>query len=416
MKIAKRLAIVGSMLGALGILVACGNGDGESSGKAEIEFFNQKKEMQGTLDEIIKDFEKENPDIKVKFTNVPDPGTVLKTRISSGDIPDVINTYPMNADFKEWAKNGIFEDLTGKEYLNNLTEGAAEAYALDDKVYNVPLTSNASGIYYNKTKFEELGLEAPKTFAEFETLVNTIKDEKEVPFALALTQSEGWMLMGYHQLAWAVETDGGTAANEALRFSPKGAIKPSDPVFNAVADKLDLLANNPQKNARGASYDDVVALFAKGEALMLPNGTWALPAINNQNPEFEIGMFPFPGNNEGEELVVGGADLAVSINESSKNKEAANKFVEYLTTKEAMQKYYDVDGAPTSVKSVETEGKFPETEGVTQHVFTDKQFIWLNSEWTSEVDFHYLTVDYVSDPNRDKLAASLNSFFDPMKE
>lgn len=416
MKIAKRLAIVGSMLGALGILVACGNGDGESSGKAEIEFFNQKKEMQGTLDEIIKDFEKENPDIKVKFTNVPDPGTVLKTRISSGDIPDVINTYPMNVDFKEWAKNGIFEDLTGKEYLNNLTEGAAEAYALDDKVYNVPLTSNASGIYYNKTKFEELGLEAPKTFAEFETLVNTIKDEKEVPFALALTQSEGWMLMGYHQLAWAVETDGGTAANEALRFSPKGAIKPSDPVFNAVADKLDLLANNPQKNARGASYDDVVALFAKGEALMLPNGTWALPAINNQNPEFEIGMFPFPGNNEGEELVVGGADLAVSINESSKNKEAANKFVEYLTTKEAMQKYYDVDGAPTSVKSVETEGKFPETEGVTQHVFTDKQFIWLNSEWTSEVDFHYLTVDYVSDPNRDKLAASLNSFFDPMKE
>ena len=40
MKIAKRLTIVGSMLGALGILVAFGNGDGESSGKAEIEFFN----------------------------------------------------------------------------------------------------------------------------------------------------------------------------------------------------------------------------------------------------------------------------------------------------------------------------------------------------------------------------------------
>lgn len=61
-------------------LVACGNSS--SSDKVEIEFFSQKPEMQATLQEIIDDFEKENPDIEVKFSNVPDAGTVLKTRMA----------------------------------------------------------------------------------------------------------------------------------------------------------------------------------------------------------------------------------------------------------------------------------------------------------------------------------------------
>lgn len=43
--------------------------------------FLKKKEMKGTLEEIIADFEKENPEINVKLTNVPDPGTVLKTKL-----------------------------------------------------------------------------------------------------------------------------------------------------------------------------------------------------------------------------------------------------------------------------------------------------------------------------------------------
>ncbi|WP_153055664.1 extracellular solute-binding protein, partial [Streptococcus suis] len=71
-------------------LVACGNASGGSD-KVEIEYFSQKPEMQATLQEIIDDFEKENPTIDVKFSNVPDAGTVLKTRMANNEAPDVIN-------------------------------------------------------------------------------------------------------------------------------------------------------------------------------------------------------------------------------------------------------------------------------------------------------------------------------------
>lgn len=398
------------------VLAACGGGKDTASGKTEIEFFSQKKEMQPTLQEIINDFEKANPDIKVKFTNVPDAGTVLKTRISSDDTPDVVNVFPQNADFQEWAKAGIWEDLTGKDYLKNLKEGAAETYAINDKVYNVPLTSNAWGFFFNQDKFDELGLQPPKTWAEFEKLIADIKAKGETPFALSLTQADAWTLNGYHQLAWATVDGGFEGANNALVHSPKGAIKTSNPDFQEVTKELDLLHGNGQKNANGATYDDAIAAFAKGNALIFPNGIWALPAIQNQKPEFKIASFAYPGLKDGEEMTVGAADLALSISAKSKHKEAAEKFVEYMTTKEAMQKYYDKDGAPTSVTAVDQEGKFPETQGITQYVFTDRQIVWLQKEWTSEETFHHMTVEYVNSQDKQQLADNLNNFFDTMKK
>lgn len=417
MKIAKKLLVGVSVLSAVGLLSACGNDSNSTSGKTtEIEFFNQKKEMQPTLQKIIKDFEKENPTIKVKFTNVPDPGKVLKTRIASGDAPDVINIYPQNTDFQEWAKAGIFEDLTGKDFLGNLKEGAAETYAVNDKIYSVPLTNNAWGFFYNADKFKELGLEVPKTWADFEKLVATIKEKGETPFALSLTQNDSWTLNGYHQLAWATVAGGFKAANDELVRSPKDGIKTSSEVFQQVTKELDLLHGNGQKNATGATYDDAIATFAKGDALIFPNGIWALPAINNQNPKFEIKMFAYPGVKENQELTVGAADLALSVSSKSKHKAAANKFLAYMTTKEAMQKYYDVDGSPTSVTAVDTKGKFPQTEGVTQYVFTDKQIVWLQKEWTSEEKFWHATVNYVNSQDQDQLANNLNTFFNTMKK
>ncbi len=60
------------------LLSACGSNQNSSNGTTTIEFFNQKKEMSTTLQQIVTDFEKKNPKIKVKVTNVPNPGDVLR--------------------------------------------------------------------------------------------------------------------------------------------------------------------------------------------------------------------------------------------------------------------------------------------------------------------------------------------------
>lgn len=402
---------------ASSLVIAAGCSGGADSDQTEIEFFSQKVEMKGTLEEIIEDFEKENPDIDVKLTSVSNAGTVLKTRIAGGDIPDIVHTYPQNADFKGWAADGKFLDLSEEDFLSNLKEGAAESYAIDGSIYSLPLNSNAWGFFYNKSKFEELGLEAPKTWAEFEDVVNEIKDAGETPFAAALTTDDSWTMNGYHQLAWATTTGGFDQTQDALKNSPKDGIQVGNEDFEAVADELSLVSGNTQKNANGASYSDAVALFASGDALIFPNGIWALPVIRDQQPDFEVSMFAYPGHEAGQEMTVGAADLALSVSAagSDAEQEASKKLLAYLTEGEVMQKYYDKDGSPTSVEAVDAEGAFEETKAVSDLVFTDKQIIWLHSEWPSEEEFWHLTVDYMNKGDKDQLANDLNAFFNGMK-
>lgn len=396
------------------VLVACGNSSSSSSSVTEVEFFSQKPEMQATLQEIVDDYNKSQDEVKVTLTSVPDAGTVLKTRIANGEAPDVINIYPQNADFKGWAADGQFVDLTDEsDILGNLNEGAAEAYAVDSKIYNVPLTTNVSGIYYNKDAFAELGIEVPKSLAEFQEIVKKIKDDGQTPFAEAL--GDPWTVNGYAQLAWIQSAGSPQAANDYLRFSDKGAIK-SDEVTKNVAAYLDLLAGNGQSNSDGALYADTVAVFAEGKALMMANGSWALTVIKQQEPDFEVGFFPMPGlTADAPVMTVGAADMAVSISADSENIDASKDFVKYLSSTEAMQKYYDVDGSPTSVKGVETEGKFEELADVAKLAFTDQQAIWLHSEWTSEETFWDVNVSYIKNKDLTAYTDALNTFFDTMK-
>lgn len=405
-------AITGlSLLG----LSACSSQGESTDGKVTIEYFNQKGEMVDTLREIAKDFEKENPNVHVKVVNVPNAGEVLKTRVLAGDIPDVVNIFPQSIEFQEWAKAGYFEDLSNKDYLKRVKNHYADKYAIDGKIYNIPYTANAYGIYYNKDKFKELGLKVPETWEEFEELVDTIIAKGETPFAIA--GADTWTLNGYHQLALATATGGGKEANDYLRFSKPNAIKSSDSVLKDDFRLLDLFRKKGamQTNWQGAGYTDVVGAFARGDALMTPNGSWAITAINAQDPKFNVGTFPFPGKQKGQSLTIGAGDLAWSISSSSKHKKEANAFVEYMSRPEVMQKYYDVDGSPTAIEGVKEAGSDAPLAGLAELAFTDRHLVWLAQDWTSESDFYTLTGNYITTGNKEDMAKALNAFFNPMK-
>ena len=411
----KKLRYLGIASASALALAACGNTEETSTNdKTVIEFFNQKKEMEGTLEEIIQDFEKSHPDIDVQMTSVPDAGTVLKTRMLSGDVPDVINLYPQNIDFQEWADAGFFYDMTGQDYLDNLKNQYADKYAINGKVYNVPLTANVSGIYYNKTKFEALWLKAPETWDEFVQLVDDIKAAGETPFAIAGT--EGWTLNGYHQLSLITTTGSADAANEYLRYSQPNSISADDDILKADAAKLDLLVDegNQQANWKGASYNDAIVAFTSEDALMTTNGSWALAAMRQQEPTFEISTFAFPGEEHGQSATVGAGDLALYIAAETENLEAAETFVAYMTTPEPMQKYYDVDGSPVAVIGVEEDSDSP-LKALNELAFTDKHYVWMAQHWTSEDDFFTATANYLVTQDIEALADELNAFFNPMK-
>lgn len=410
----KSLVIASGLLLLIG-LSGCGNSENTDDGKVTIEYFNQKKEMSDTLNEIAADFEAENPDINIEVVDVPNAGEVIKTRMLAGDVPDVINLYPQSIELQEWAEAGYLEDLTDKDYLNNIKNNYAQRFAVEERVYNVPLTANVYGFYYNKTAFDELGLEAPSTWAEFQELVAELKANDKTPFAIA--GAEGWTLNGYHQLALATVAGGEEEANNVWRFSEVNGISANSPEMQGDFERLDLLREPDvlQNNWQGAGYNDTVVAFTKGDAMIMPNGSWAMPMIDQQAPDFEVATFPFPADEVDESLTIGAGDLAMSISSASEHKEEANRFVAYMTTPEAMQKYYDIDGAPCAVEGVVENNENSPLKGLTDLAFSDRHLVWLAKDWTSENDFYTLTTNYLQTGNHETMVSALNAFFNPMK-
>ena len=109
-----------------------------------------------------------------------------------------------------------------------------------------------------------------------------------------------------------------------------------------------------------------------------------------------------PGKEKGQSLTVGAGDLAWSISATTKHPEV-------------MQKYYDVDGSPTAIEGVKQAGEDSPLAGMTKYAFTDRHLVWLQQYWTSEADFHTLTMNYVLTGDKQSMVNDLNAFFNPMK-
>ena len=113
-------------------------------------------------------------------------------------------------------------------------------------------------------------------------------------------------------------------------------------------------------------------------------------------------------------MTVGAGDLALSISADTEHPEEAERFVEYMTTAAAMQKYYDVDGSPVAVEGVVEDSNSP-LAPLYDLAFTDKHYVWLGENWTSEDDFFAATANYLLTQDGNQLADELNAFFNPMK-
>lgn len=55
----------------------------------------------------------------------------------------------------------------------------------------------------------------------------------------------------------------------------------------------------------------------------------------------------------------------------------AKQYLDDISTPEILAVYYQVDRMPTSLKAMQEEQSFQETEGVIQLAFTENQMIWL---------------------------------------
>jgi raffinose/stachyose/melibiose transport system substrate-binding protein len=348
MKKTVSLLAVGAL--SMSLLAGCGSGDsasGGDNGKVEIEFFHYKREAMDTFDKLIEKFEKENPNIDVEQASPPDAGTVIKTRVSKGDIPDIISVGG-DMGYNDLSKAGVFTDISDDKVLEKVQPAYIQMLkdiTGQEKIYAVPFATNAVGVIYNKAIFNELGLAVPKTWDEFVALSETIQKAGKVPFYH--TYKESWTLLPSFN-ALAANTQGADFYEQLNNGKVLAGKK-----YKEAVEKMVVLSKYGHKNQQGVAYADGNTAFAKGESAMYLQGIWAIPEIKKANPDIELGVFPFPAtNNPDENKVVSGVDLLFGLAAKSEHPEEAKKFIEFMLQDENAKQYLEEQNAFSALKGI----------------------------------------------------------------
>lgn len=329
--------------GVLGLVVTMGGCAASESGVTTLNFFQFKGEALNDFNQIIADFEADNPDIKIVQNQVADSETAIRTLLVKDRTPDII-TLNGNGSFGKLAEAGVFYDFSNEPVLKTVNPAVQEILAelgnAPGEVNALGYVNNANGIIYNTKIFEEQGLEVPETWDELIEICEKLKAAGITPFAGTL--ADAWTVMPSWNAIGAYYTQDGffdKMREEGANLGPDSPVSFSKDFPDAMA-KQSQLYGYAQTGYRGASYDDGSALFAEGKVAMLMQGIWALSPVKNINPDIPAAIFPYPvPDNPDDRMLVTGVDVAVTMGKNPAHKEESLRFINYLFSKGVIEKF-----------------------------------------------------------------------------
>ncbi|WP_292933231.1 ABC transporter substrate-binding protein [Noviherbaspirillum sp.] len=284
-------------------------------------------------DKIIPAFEKNHPDIKVKFapTAPAEYNAVLNSKLEAGTAGDLITCRPFDVPLQHFQKGRLLalNDLKG---MANFTQVAKTAWTTDDgkSTFCVPIAAVIHGFMYNKDAFAKLGLTPPATVDQFFAALNKIKaDGRYVPLAMGTKDTWEASQLAYQNIGPAYYK-----GEEGRRALIAGKAKLTDPQwlepFRVLAKWKPFLGEGFESQ----TYPDSQNMFTLGRAAIYPAGSWEIAGFNKQ-AGFKIGAFPPPVPKAGDKCYISDhPDIALGVNAKSKNVAQAKAFLEFVASKE----------------------------------------------------------------------------------
>jgi raffinose/stachyose/melibiose transport system substrate-binding protein len=289
--------------------------------------FTEAAQNKGMM-AMIEAFEKENPGIRVQRDTMTADAMrpVIQAQLTSNIGPDVFyyDTGPGFAGVL--AKADLLRPIDGLfDKLNHLHPWTRTRTTFGGKTYGIGNEIEFLGVYYNKDIFDAKGLKPPTTYEEFLGLCEKLKTGNKAPISFG--NLEGWP--AFHMFSMYANNMLGKEKMESLLFK-NGSWDQPEVAAAIKAFFVDLKAAKCIPNSPNAlKYDDSTRLFIKGDAPMLMTGTWLMSNVS-ANAKFKSGWFFLPKAGGGDPLPPVGLGSGYFISKSSKNPEAAEKFLAFL--------------------------------------------------------------------------------------
>ena len=389
----KRLSVLLiSAIAASALLTACGGTDKSAEGKTVIELVHYKPEAVAVFEQLEQQFNETHDDILLKIESPNDAMTILKTRFTREDYPDIIGiggdiNYSYFVDAEILADVSDYEGLsTIKSSYVDILEGLE--FVPTEGTYGVPYAANAAGVLYNRDMFKEHGWDIPETWDELMALCEEIQSEGMLPFYFGFKDT--WTCLAPWN-ALAVDL----ADADICKQVNRGEANFTD-AYRETAEKILELIKYGESGPFAYGYNDACTAFANGESAMFAIGRYAVPQIKSVNPDMNIDSFVMPGSNNKEENVLNsGVDLQFCVTSECKNKEAAYEVLDFLLEHDNVQAYLDNQNA-VPCKNEEFE-LASEVDGMKEYIsegkMTDYQDHYYPSEMAVDAQIQTLLIE-----------------------
>lgn len=230
-------------------------------------------------------------------------------------------------------------------YLANFEDVAKIGASYGGVVYGYPLGAETYALFYNKSLVKE----APKTWDEVISFAKTFNNKAEGKYALVWPVGDGYY--GYMFMA----------SFDAPLFGPKGDDRKQHNLNSPNAIKGLTFFQSLRKQildvpASDVSKDFCNAKFSEGKAAMIITGPWGITDFKKSGVDFGIATIPaFPGSNTPGKTF-SGIRLAF-VSSYSENPEQAKAFAKFITSKEMLEKRYEMTDQIPPRKDIEATGE-----------------------------------------------------------
>lgn len=378
------------LAGALAIsLTACSGGEGagttadvkappaglkEDTTPVTIQYWHAHAEAQiEGLNAQIAAFQKKYPHITVEPVYQGGYGDLhkkLQAAVAANDVPDVTNVEV--ASVPNFAEGGVFADLTpwierDKVELDDFASGMLKAYAYQGKQYGFPLIVSTSVFIYNKTLLDELGVEPPQTWGEidaFNAKVAKRDNGKTTRYAFSVPgwdtwYYDPWLINGGGHILSEDGSEAAVQTPESLRYVENFHRWLKEGVVHMGYGK-------------GAS-DNMRQMFLGGEIAMVQH-TSAMLKMYRENAGFEVGVSFLPGDQVRTSNIGGAGIVMMDGIKDDKKREAAWKFIQFMTSAEQNIAWAESVGyLPTRKSAIASEegqayfSRWPQYKAVFEH-------------------------------------------------
>ncbi|KUN19032.1 sugar-binding protein [Streptomyces antibioticus] len=317
----------------------------EGSGKGKIVFWDNNGGVRtDAWKAIIADFEKANPDIDVEYVGIPaaDYQSKVETAIQGGGLPDVGGVgAAMIASFSaqkvlEPVDDRLAESsLDGKLNEDMLTSLKA-AGGVDDTLYSVPTSANNGVLYYRTDLFQKAGLDEPTTWDTFYEAAEKLTNAKKNQFGYTIRGGAG-------SIAQALDAMYGQSGITSFWNGDKTTV--NDPKNVEALEKYAALYKRATPSADlNNDFTKMVAQWDSGTIGMLNHN---LGSYQDHVKSLGVEKFrgiPQPTGPSGKRVQVSNPVDGIGLFKSSKNKEAAWKFIEFAVSHAENSKFNESAG------------------------------------------------------------------------